>query len=67
MYASMTETITSCYALSTHRRVSVTEAVIIPGKISSAQLAEAKCQRHLRFGESCGGIEEIGQDTDKRL
>ena len=56
-----------CYALSTQRRVSVTEAVIIPRKIRSSQLAEAKRQRHLRFRGSWGGLGEIGKDTDMRL
>ena len=42
-----------CYVLSTQRQVSVTEAVIIPRKISiSSQLAEAIRQRHFRFGGS---------------
>ncbi|MPC44935.1 hypothetical protein E2C01_038617 [Portunus trituberculatus] len=46
-----------CYAFSTKRWVSDTEAVIFPGKISLIppqfpQVAEAKRQRHLRFGGS---------------
>ncbi|MPD00913.1 hypothetical protein E2C01_096418 [Portunus trituberculatus] len=62
-----------CYTFSTNRWVSDTEAIIIPGKICiippqvSPQLAEAKRQKHLRFGGSCGVIGEIGQDTEMRL
>ncbi|MPC61872.1 hypothetical protein E2C01_055949 [Portunus trituberculatus] len=46
-----------CYAFSTQRRVSDTETVIIPRKISITftqvpQLGEEKHQRYLRFEES---------------
>ncbi|MPC70835.1 hypothetical protein E2C01_065096 [Portunus trituberculatus] len=59
MYASMPDTITSVMR-SAQRDESLTQK-------QSPQLAEAKRQKHLRFGGSCGGIGETGQDTEMRL
>ena len=56
-----------CYVLSTQRRVcygSSNHSKENQHNTSSGlQLAEAKRQRHLRFGGSWGGIGEIGQDN----
>ncbi|MPC82328.1 hypothetical protein E2C01_076987 [Portunus trituberculatus] len=56
-----------CYAFSTKSWISDTEAVIISGKSGSPELADAKRQRHLPLGGSCGAIAETGQNLEMRL
>ncbi|MPC26242.1 hypothetical protein E2C01_019378 [Portunus trituberculatus] len=59
MYACMPDTITSVIC-SAQRDGALTRK-------QSPQLAEARRQRHLRFGGSCGGIGEPGKDTESAV